>query len=664
MASDNDAGILADEEARNSRYLTGVTQKLNGADPLGASRNSNWTPTGRVGFVDPTIYPLIGRVGLLSPHENIETDSFYIGSWHYKEGDFEVCSWAAPIAHAFYGTGGYPDFDSCVQITRVFHHRQNELVGFSDDLVHRQPGGTPFDRRTPLRITAPPRPLTTESSAAAAPTSLRWADNAAGSLPADLTTQNPALAPAFAATGPIAVPAIRHREALVAALAAPRQAALHHVLGTLQPDQYDLVTRPADRPLVIQGHPGSGKTIVATHRAAYLVNEDRPEGTPVGQVLLLGPTSNFVEHTSPVIDALTRTGRVEITTMADLLHHLLPGLATDSDGENESGLDYSNALGVLVEDTAAFARKRRWLTPELSPKGRTQVVYERLRQRYESLSVDQRIAWGYYLHALPTWSRAQELDRLAPLLGHCALTAQSKPPIQYDHIIVDEAQDLRPLEWRILSRINRGGWTIVGDMNQRRAEYSYDSWERLTTDQGIFQKGNDDKVIEFRAAYRSTSAILDFAGKLLPAEERTAVAVQDGAEAPTVVRTMGSRLVAEVGQATKKLTTRHHKGTLAIIAINPIPFAVGLNAAHWTLTNADGDTWKRYDTTLRLLTPADARGLEFDAVIVVEPGDFPTRLGRHYVLYTSLTRANRELMVFHSKALPAELQKAVARRNI
>ena len=58
-----------------------------------------------------------------------------------------------------------------------------------------------------------------------------------------------------------------------------------------------------------------------------------------------------------------------------------------------------------------------------------------------------------------------------------------------------------------------------------------------------------------------------------------------------------------------------------------------------------------------VLTPDAARGLEFDAVIVIEPGLFPRNLGRQGALYTSLTRANRQLVVVHNRPLPAELTR-------
>ncbi len=65
---------------------------------------------------------------------------------------------------------------------------------------------------------------------------------------------------------------------------------------------------------------------------------------------------------------------------------------------------------------------------------------------------------------------------------------------------------------------------------------------------------------------------------------------------------------------------------------------------------------------VRVLSADDARGLEFDAVVVVEPIDFPKNLGRRGLLYASLTRANRSLAVGHSRALPDELRRAPADR--
>ena len=75
----------------------------------------------------------------------------------------------------------------------------------------------------------------------------------------------------------------------------PRTGELTAVLSTLQPDQYDLVTWPADRPLIVSGRPGTGKTVVALHRAGFLTHPHRLGG-PVGDVAVVGPTDEYRDH--------------------------------------------------------------------------------------------------------------------------------------------------------------------------------------------------------------------------------------------------------------------------------------------------------------------------------------------------------------------------------
>ena len=69
-------------------------------------------------------------------------------------------------------------------------------------------------------------------------------------------------------------------ETVLKKLAAPRSDALRSVLATLQPDQFDVVSRSPGDNLIVQGHPGTGKTVVAAYRAAYLVSPERNEARP------------------------------------------------------------------------------------------------------------------------------------------------------------------------------------------------------------------------------------------------------------------------------------------------------------------------------------------------------------------------------------------------
>lgn len=105
---------------------------------------------------------------------------------------------------------------------------------------------------------------------------------------------------------------MRAEAAVLKRLAAPREDKLQSVLALLQPDQHTLVSWPVDQSLVVQGHPGTGKTVVAAYRAAYLVNpalyEDggalAARATKPLKVLLVGPTAGYVSHVDGLIQSL------------------------------------------------------------------------------------------------------------------------------------------------------------------------------------------------------------------------------------------------------------------------------------------------------------------------------------------------------------------------
>ena len=107
---------------------------------------------------------------------------------------------------------------------------------------------------------------------------------------------------------------------------------------------------------------------------------------------------------------------------------------------------------------------------------------------------------------------------------------------------------------------------------------------------------------------------------------------------------------------------RHPGGSVAVIAwdqgrvqeVESLFFKDGWRRD----SSAEGRVLRRGLGTVRLTVgrPVEVRGLEFDAVVVVEPADFKQSMGRHGELYTSLTRANKELAIVHSKAMPRELK--------
>jgi DNA helicase-2/ATP-dependent DNA helicase PcrA len=646
------AGIVADEEARNGRYLEWLTEKARTVVPIAVAASARWTRDSLPRLEQPVVHPVIGRVGLDDAFDAIGSDNFYIGPWRRDDGDLQVVSWAAPIASAYFGTADYPELDGRVQVTRAFEHERERIVDFDDERHGGGAGPTAFDRRTPLRVKRPPRPAAPPAAAAA-----RQADPPIV-IPAQAPPPSPTPAPPPpvrpAARGGVSAD-LRHADALRRALAAPRRAALKQVLSTLQPEQYQLVSWPADLPLIVQGHPGSGKTVVAVHRAGFLKNPERAGGAVAGRVLLVGPTSNYVRHTRQALNSLTADNEVQVSSIHDVLRMLLDDLPAVAHPGQEDYRDYDVELAKLVDRVAHALRTRNNLPTQLDVALRAQRVYETLRLSGPSATGD----WPEYLAGLPEWKIARRKERYVPLLAYCALAARGTPPAGFEHILADEAQDVRPIEWLILGRLNAGGqWTIVGDMNQRRSDCCYTSWDQLARAVGL--EGEDGRAVvqHHRNVYRSTGAILAFAAQLLPNRDRDGHAVQQVGERPTVERVKENDLELALARHARELCQRHPGGTVALIGIDTAPLRRALVKENWQAISAGADTYRRDSMSCRLLTPYDARGLEFDAVVVVEPADFPKNVGRQGVLYTSLTRGNKELVVLHTKPLPDELRSA------
>ena len=117
---------------------------------------------------------------------------------------------------------------------------------------------------------------------------------------------------------------------------------------------------------------------------------------------------------------------------------------------------------------------------------------------------------------------------------------------------------------------------------------------------------------------------------------------------------LASTVVLEATQLMKRLPGR----SVAIISADIDQIVTALRRAGRS-TQPDGlHLWSGPDGVIRLLSHDQARGLEFDGVVVVEPANFPSNEGRLGSLYTSLTRANKELVVVNHKALPSALRES------
>jgi DNA helicase-2/ATP-dependent DNA helicase PcrA len=639
---------LADEQTAQKRYSQELQARHQKPRPLEGPRNNLWTGTG---MPAPRVVPgdhLIGRVALASPDPALAGGSdFYIGETYANFDRIYVYSWAAPVACTFFRGTRHHQWCDEVTTIRAFVQRGGKIVDFAEEAICEDVPMPPFRKQglsIPAATGGPRRPL---PRPAAEPTLLPEPG-------AEIPT---ASMPASPAGGRMqTTPPLRAVALLRAQLQAPRTKSLAPVLSTLQPDQYDLVTMPAmGSATIIEGQPGTGKTIIASHRAAYLINEETPrDHTLDGDILLVGPTDGYTRHVRDVVTRLTGgTGRIKILALPQLMKSIL-GLKNEPRGPvSREWQDVDWNLGMLARKAIYHLKSLNGV--KVIPEG----AYELLRQNGVP---GHRIAtdpdWVTYLKRLPAYKDALGLRAHTPLLAFIKWEMAKADELRsIEHIIVDEAQDVTPLEWLLLSAINQtqDAWTILGDLNQRRSDHTLASWQQVREVLGLYEK--EAPVKKLQRGYRSTKPILDYANRLLPSRERSLLAFQTEGPAPSVSQVPASGLGTTVVGQVDRLLGAYPGGTLAVLSVDPVAVRASLRSVGWAAASAGSQTWERGGRSVTVMHPDAARGLEFDAVIVVEPGDFPKNFGRQGPLYTALTRPNRELAIVHSKPLPDELRR-------
>jgi DNA helicase IV len=579
----------------------------------------------------------------------------------------------------------------------------------------------------------------------------------------------------FAATGRPA-DTVSTDDALMLALNAERTGRMRDIVATIQAEQDRIIRAPAAGALVVQGGPGTGKTVVALHRAAYLLYAHRDRLTRTG-VLVVGPNHRFLDYISQVLPSLGETGVVLATA-----GQLYPGV----DGQAEEGAAAVAVKGDLrmaevlaaavrarqrvprrpvelaVEGTrillmpadVAAARHRAQLSRKPHNAARVRFVAELLTKlagrlaaalnteldddtRSELINAlrdspdvrrEVNLCWlpigpekllrdlyadlARLRSAAPRLTEAERralhrdrsapwtpadvalLDEAAELLGSEPEPADSRaaaelaaeldyagrvlelvaelspeaaqmttaaslaeryaaPAVRrsllaeaaadrswaFGHLVVDEAQELSAMQWRVLiRRCPSRSMTVVGDIAQTGSPAGARSWaemlERYLADRW--------RLAELTVNYRTPAEIMRVAARMLATAGVATSPITSARSvdsALTVQRLTGPAELA--GLAAGQLAAG---GQLAVIG-------TAAGALRNQLPGSD---------RLVLLSPAEAKGLEFDRVLLVEPADILAASRRGLSdLYVAMTRATQRLHIVHAKPLPAVLESAI-----
>ena len=492
---------------------------------------------------------------------------------------------------------------------------------------------------------------------------------------------------------------------LIEEIERPRSGSMRDIVATIQPEQDDIVRAAATESVCVQGAPGTGKTAVGLHRASWLLYTQRETLQHRG-VLVVGPNRTFMEYVSHVLPALGEDA-VEQRAVGELVDGVEPEL------RDPPALARLKADVRLVDVIARAAELRLQSEPEelvlrlegsfISVRerevrelletararlGTTLAARERfrmnlLRRFYSEYGrvlggaafrnfdeIEQALRANGYLDrvlkaAWPVVSpdklvrsltgsrgalaaaadgiltdaeqkllvrrRAVWSDGDVPLLDE-ARALLGTPPRSYGHVIVDEAQDLTPMQLRMIARRAReGSLTLLGDVAQATGAVRYPRWDDVLPH---LPHGDEADVEELRHAYRVPREIMEVALPLLDTiapDVAAPISYRTGAEPPAVHRVEEEHLLAEA----YRHAAAAPDGLLAVIV--PEDLLDDLPA---------DDLWNG----VPVLTPRQAKGLEFDHVVVVEPALIELR-----ELYVALTRPTKTLVVVHARDLPVEL---------
>jgi DNA helicase IV len=512
---------------------------------------------------------------------------------------------------------------------------------------------------------------------------------------------------------------------LTAEIERPRVGPMRDIVATIQPEQDELVRADLADSICVQGAPGTGKTAVGLHRAAYLLYLHR-ERLRKSKVLILGPNTAFLSYISAVLPTL---GEVEVLqSTVDELVGRAPVKAGDSLAATALKHDVRmaealrrtlwNRIGkptgpIMVSDGSYRWRidvePLRRIVDEARREGLPYAVgRERVRARVVGLLQRQS---EYRTGNSPSEPWLRRMSRIAQVTEFLeaawpAVTPESlvvalltepelagdvftdeeretirwvKPPrtvksarfsvadlllldeaagllereTSFGHVVVDEAQDLSPMQARAIARRSEhGSITLLGDLAQGTAPWATTDWRDILAHLGK----PDAAVVPLTVGFRVPEVVVALANRLLPAlgvNVPEAVSLRRDGDLSVIAvpepADLDGRTLAEVTAALS------HEGSVAVIAADA---AVDRLRAHLDAAGVEHSTPDEVDDPARVtVVPATlVKGLEYDHVIVHEPADIvaaePKGLNRLYVV---LTRAVTRLSVLHSKPLPEAL---------
>lgn len=503
----------------------------------------------------------------------------------------------------------------------------------------------------------------------------------------------------------------------------PRVGPMRDIAATIQPEQDDLVRGQLTDSVCVQGAPGTGKTAVGLHRAAYLLYT-YPQRIQRSGLLIIGPNRTFLQYISEVLPALGEIDIRQCTIEDEIARHPVRGQDAEAaavvkhDGRMAEVLRRAlyERVGSPSESVAVSDGSYRWRISleeleEIVAEVRTEaplyaVGRERVRARAVQVlqrQVERRAGppnteWVRKMgRARPVsafvdsvWPKVQPEEVVTSVLSDPDILAAAadgilsaeeqkaivwaKPPRSwksakwseadlvlldevaglierpegYGHVVVDEAQDLSPMQCRVIGRrVDFGSVTVLGDLAQGTAPWAARSWPEQLAHLGK----QDAQVVPLTTGFRVPAKVVEFANRLIDSLD---------------VSVPPSRSLRRDGELVIRSASDTTKATIEVVraaldgegSIGVIADASVVSGLHEALVGAgiDSSTSDDIGTRVTVLPAVVAKGLEYDHVVVVEPAAIVEAEARGlHRLYVVLTRAVSRLDVIHRRPLPIVL---------
>jgi DNA helicase IV len=524
---------------------------------------------------------------------------------------------------------------------------------------------------------------------------------------------------------------------LIAALETARSGRMGDIVATIQGEQDEIIRAPLPGVLVVQGGPGTGKTVVALHRAAYLLYTHRFPLEDQG-VLVVGPNRLFLAYIEQVLPSLGESG-VELVVLADLVEGVSirgrdrpPVARLKGDGVMAKVLAKAvrdrkrplrrplrvglglQTLGLSVAASADIVRdaRRRYrfhnagrrfvereVAQHLADSGRTPLdpdevwrqvrkhpdVRAALEEMWPVLTPAQLLHDLFGSKALLSLAagrllpkeqvellhrtRSESVEAVVwthddvPLLDEARALLGPRPRKQkrdedeirtYGHIVVDEAQDLSPMQLAMISRRSlNGSLTVVGDIAQSTGPWAHADWDEILS---LLPDRRPARREQLTVGYRIPGPNMDLAARVLARSAPELLpprSVRQDGRPPQFVRVGApDALGPAIARAVREEIAAVDNGNVAVIApasrVDECSAALTASGIEHGVAIEQG-----LNHQVTVVPVGIVKGLELDATVVVDPaGILEEEAQGMRALYVALTRATKLLTIVHPHDLP------------